>query len=458
MKYPEHESSSLEFKKEIPKNDQIVKTIIGFCNHQGGKLIIGLENDGTIIGIDELKAQEMLEYLEQCILDCSFPPIFVRTYLQRIGDKTLLLLEVAPGTNKPYYLKKEGREKGVYIRLGRSTLRATPEMIEGLKLDARNISFDATPVYQASEADLDMNKIEKFLTKIKSAQNKSSTYASITDAMLAYKIIIRDQNQNIPTVSGILVFGKEPQFFFAEARIMCNQFLGIEIGQEVIASHECLGTLDEQFKAAYDFVISRLYTSWKIVGPMREEQLEIPKIAIREIIMNAVIHRNYLIPGPTKIAIFNNRIEIFSPGTFPGPISQNLKAGFTYLRNITIAKVFREMGLIESFGLGLLKTFTSYEQYELKEPQIIEGEGFIKCILPRKTPENMLTRSKTDELSEAQAQILNLFTSATKISVADVIESLHFTRSTASRKLAELVKKGHIKKMGKGRGVNYIKL
>lgn len=456
MKYPEKESSTLEFKREIPKNEQIIKTIIGFCNQQGGRLIIGLENDGTIRGIDESKAQEMMEYLEKGILDASFPPIFIHTYLQRINDKTLLILEVSPGTNKPYYLKKEGREKGVYIRLGRSTVHATPDMIDELKLDARNISFDTTPVYQASEEDLDKKKITKFLKKRKSAQNKH-TDAEITEAMLAYKIITREHNQNIPTVGGILIFGKSPQFFFPEARIMCNNFLGIDINHKVIASKECLGTLDEQFKIAYDFVVSRLYTAWEIVGPLREEQLEIPEVAIREIIMNAILHRNYHMQGPTKIAIFNNRIEIFSPGTFPGPISQNLKAGFTYLRNTMIAKIFREMGLIENFGLGFLKTFSSYEQSELKAPQIIEGEGYIKCILPRRTPENILKRSHTTEVSEDLEQILNLFTTATEISVADVIKTLHLTRPTASRKLTELTKKGLIKKLGKGRSVRYIK-
>lgn len=455
MKYSEKESSTLEFKKEIPKNEQIIKTIIGFCNQQGGKLIIGIDDTGTIIGIDESKAQEMMEYLEKSILDASFPPILIRTYLQRIADKTVLFLEASQGANKPYYLKKEGKEKGVYIRLGRSTVRATPEIIEELKLENRGISFDCTPVYQATEADLDQKKITKFLKKRKSAQDKGAAYKTINEAMLAYKIIIREHNQNYPTVGGILLFGHNPQFFLSEARIMCNQFLGIEIGQQVNASKECLGTIDEQFKTAYDFVISRLYTSWKIVGPLREEQLEIPEIAIREVIMNAVIHRNYHIPGPTKIAIFNNRIEIFTPGTFPGPVSQNLKSGFTYLRNIMIAKIFREMGLIENFGLGLLQIFSSYAEYGLKAPQVIEGEGFVKYILPRRTPENILTRSKQTQFSEDFAQILNLFTSVHEITVADVIEKLHFTRPTATRKLAELAKKGLVQKVGKGRGMKY---
>jgi len=455
MKYSEQESSTLEFKKEIPKNEQIIKTIIGFCNQQGGKLIIGIDDDGEIVGLDELRVQEMMEYLEKSILDASFPPILVRTYLQRIADKTVLFLEVTQGANKPYYLKRDGRQDGVYIRLGRSTVHATPDMIAELKLESRGISFDCTPVYQATEADLDQKKIARFLKKRKSAQGKNAADKTVDQAMLAYKIITREHNQNYPTVGGILLFGKEPQFFLSEARIMCNQFLGVTIGQTVNASKECLGTIDEQFNQAYDFVVSRLYISWKIVGTIREERLEIPEVAIRETIMNAVLHRNYHIPGPTKIAIFNNRIEVFTPGTFPGPVSQHLKSGFTYLRNTMISKIFREMGLIENFGLGLLKIFSSYAEYGLKAPQVIEGEGFVKYILPRATPENIVTRSKRKKASDDFAPILDLFTYAQEITVADVIEKLHFTRPTATRKLSQLAKNGVIQKIGKGRGMKY---
>jgi len=458
MKYSEQESSSLEFKQEIPKNEQIIKTIIGFCNQQGGKIIIGIDNDRTIVGIDESKAQEMMEYLEKAILDASFPPILVQTYLQRIDDKTVLFLEASSGSNKPYYLKKEGREKGVYIRLGRSTVRATPEMIEELKLESRGMSFDSTPVYQATTDHLNQKKINKFLKQRKSAKLKKYSQSDTTPAMLAYKITTQEHNQALPTVGGILLFGNEPQFFLSEARIMCNQFLGVDIHHKVNASKECLGTLDEQFQTAYDFVISRLYISWEIVGVLRQERLEIPEVAIRETIMNAVIHRNYHIPGPTKIAIFNDRIEVFTPGSFPKQVSLNLKSGFTYLHNPVIAKIFREMGLIENFGLGLIKIFSSYQEYGLKAPQIIEGEGYIKYILPRATPENIITRTKQKKISEDLNNILNLFTVSDQITVSDVIQQLHFTRPTATRKLAELSQKKLVKKIGKGRGMKYRKV
>ena len=130
MKYPKQESSTIEFKQELPKNEQIIKTVIGFCNQKGGKLIVGVKNDGTITGLDEEKIQTVLEFLDKAIFEASSPPIIPKIYAQNIGKKTILIIEVSSGMNKPYFIKSKGLEKGTYVRLGRSTLRATSDMIE----------------------------------------------------------------------------------------------------------------------------------------------------------------------------------------------------------------------------------------------------------------------------------------------------------------------------------------
>lgn len=319
-------------------------------------------------------------------------------------------------------------------------------------------TFDTMPVYQAKEDDLDIEKIKRFLAMRKNAAH--ATFPSLEQAMLAYQIITKEQLHTYPTVCGLLLFGKSPQFFFPEARIMCNYFSGVDMTNPVIASKECLGTLDEQLHQARDFIVSQLYTSWKIVGVLREEKLEIPEVAIREILINAIIHRNYHMPSPGKVALFRNRIEIFSPGNFPGSLSleQSIKGGLTYLRNQAICKIFREMNLIESYGLGFLKTFASYEQAGIKSPEVIEGVGFIKCVLPRGIPENMLKKSGTQELTIEHQHILRLFDTATDIAVTDVIKVLGLTRPTATRRLAQLVKTGHLQRIGKGRGVRYMKI
>ena len=108
MKYPGAESSTLEFKRTLPENDQIIKTIIGFCNRDGGRLIVGVQPDGTITGVPEEEIQKVMEYANKSIFEASSPPIIAGFHSQRIGDKTLLIIEVSSGMNKPYYRKSEG--------------------------------------------------------------------------------------------------------------------------------------------------------------------------------------------------------------------------------------------------------------------------------------------------------------------------------------------------------------
>lgn len=449
MKYPDLESSILEFKREFPKNDQIVKSIIGFCNQNGGKLIIGIDNDGIIIGVPENEIQQVLEYLEKSILEVSYPPILARVYAQNIGKKTILIIEVSAGMNKPYYIKSEGIEKGTYIRLGRSTMRATPEIIDELRWQSRGLSYDEMPVYRVRMDDLNINLFKQFLEHKKVAAPKD---IDINKAMRAYGLVIDEHMQTHPTTAGILLFGKDPQHFFSEAFIICTNFVGIS-GREVIATRDCLGPLSEQFGEAYNFVINRLNRSFSIKGAQRNESLEIPAEALREVLINAIVHRNYHIPSPIKIAIYENRIEIFSPGSFYGPLTaQNLVMGFSYLRNTVIAKIFRELGYMEKLGTGFKTLFESYAKAGLPKPQVIEGENYIKCILPRPTRDY----EKRRQLSDDEDRILNLFQITTELAAGDIIDELHIPRSTTSRILAGLTHKNILRRIGQSKGTRYI--
>lgn len=446
MKYTESESSVLEFKQEMPKNDQIVKTVIGFCNQNGGKLIIGVTDQGVIVGISPEEAANAIESLSKAIYDASTPPILPLVYTQTVHDKTLLVVEVSSGTNKPYYRKSEGLEKGTYVRLGPITLRASADLIEELKWQARGKCFDMMPVYETTENDLDKEKIKEFIRS-----RKVEKTAKLSQELLrSYYLIMQEHAHLYATTAGILLFGKQPQHFFTEAMIICTHFKGIE-GREALATIDCTGTLFEQFESAYDFITSRLYRSFTIEGPRRKEVLEIPEKAIREALLNMIVHRNYHQRSPSKIAIYQNRVEFFSPGTFFGPLNEkNLKLGLSFIRNPAICKAFREADYIEKMGSGFITIFKTYEERNLKKPSIIEGEGFVKCILPRELQAKNIQASG-DELQS----ILALFDIAAEISVSDVIKNLGLPRTTAGRRLDELVKLKKIKKKGKGRGTVY---
>jgi len=451
MKYYKKESSTLEFKQQVPSNDQIVKTIIGFCNRHGGSLILGVADDGTVVGVDPDQADTMLEYLNQTIYEATTPPILPSIYLRQLMGKTLLIIEVSSGMTKPYYYRSKGMAEGTYVRLGRSTLRANPEMIEELKWSSHARTYEASPLYDADMNDLNMNKFQNFL-RLRQQNKNAELSTEITDEILrSYNITTKEHEIVYPTVAGILTFCEEPQRYLTEAMILCNNFSGLS-GRNSIAARDCNGTLFEQFDAAYQFVLGQLNYSFKIEGPKREEKLEVPRIAIREALLNAVVHRNYHIPAPTKVAIYENRIEIFSPGDFAGPLnSTDLRQGITFLRNPAICKLFREAGYIEKLGTGLISILDSYEAYGLPKPEIIEGENYIKYILPRA---GLFIREKSIPPMEDHP-ILRLFYTADELSIADIIDVLHLSRATAGRQLATLVKLGLIIKIGKGRSIRY---
>lgn len=442
MKYPENESPVLEFKREIPKNDQIIKTIIGFCNQSGGRLIIGVDDDGTVIGLDQDKALELMEWVEKAVFEASSPPIIPNVLIQRLADKLVLVIKVSAGMNKPYYRTVEGLEKGTYVRIGRSTVRATSDLIEELKWQSRGQCYDHMPVYHATRDDLDEEKIFDFLKSRK--QNAGSSISG--EVLKSYKLIKEEHSSIYPTVAGLLLFGKSVDYWFSEAMIICTHFSGTG-GREAIATRDCTGPLFEQFHGAFDFIISRLNRSFTIKGPKRDEVLEIPSIAIRELLLNAIIHRNYHLRSPSKVAIYEDRIEIFSPGSFPTPLP-NLHLGLTDVRNMAICRVFREAKYIEKLGSGFITVFDSYMKRGLPSPEIIDGENFVKCILPRE-------KYGEGEVENEHRQILYLFNTVTELAVSDVINALKIPRSTASRRLSELVNMGKLKKMGRGKGTRY---
>ena len=205
---------------------------------------------------------------------------------------------------------------------------------------------------------------------------------------------------------------------------------------------------------AFAFILKHLHHSFIIRGKKREEKLEIPEIAIRETLLNAIVHRNYHIQAPVKIAIYDNRIEIFSPGDFPGPINtSNLLSGLTYIRNPGIGKIFRQAKYIEKLGSGFNNLFHSYENWGLKPPEVIEGENYIKCILPR---EKLKGLPGSDGANEEE-KILNLFNQMEELTISDIITMLGIARATAGRRLSNLVKALKLKKIGFGKATSYRK-
>lgn len=444
-KYNAQESTTLEFKSQLPNNQQIVKTIIAFCNLYGGRLIIGIDDDRDIIGVSESGIDDMLDLLEQSIFNNCKPTILPTIYTQRIDNKVIIIIEVSAGMNKPYFLLSKGLNEGTYIRVGANTVKATPEIIQELQWQSRGHSLDKMPIYQAGVDEIDLDEFRSFL-KIQKINFRPN---QLDDYIKNYDIIVSEHSRTYPSTAGILLFGKNPQRFLSEAFIICSHFKGIA-GREAIAAHDCVGNIFRQLDEAENFVKSRLNKEFSIKGIKRQEKLEIPENALREILINAIVHRNYQIHSPIKIAIYDDRIEIYSPGIFPGPLKpEQLELGLTYIRNRIICRIFREAGYIEKLGSGIPTLFQEYQRYGLPKPSVLEGAGFVKCILPRKP------LYVSEKVADYESKLIDLFHIHEQLTVQDVIQSCAISRQTAVRWLNTLIQNKTIKRVGKGPATCY---
>ena len=169
--------------------------------------------------------------------------------------------------------------------------------------------------------------------------------------------------------------------------------------------------------------------------------------------MNAIVHRNYHINAPIKVAVFQNRIEIFSPGDFPGLLSiAHLTMGNSYMRNLAIVTVFRQMGYIEKLGSGVITIFSSYQREGLPQPQIIDGENYVKVVLPR--PKRSRGEGPPVEDTDLKP-IVDFFETVPELSKREIMDLCSLSRATVGRRLEELVKKNILQKTGKGPATRY---
>ncbi len=314
---------------------------------------------------------------------------------------------------------------------------------------SKGLHYDTMPVFQAEIEDLDIEKIKKFLdARIQQKKNSISLEAALD----SYQLVTKVQATMYPTVAGMLLFGTNPQKFFGDAFIIGSTFAGVE-GRKVLATRDFEGALFDQYEQAFNFVQSQLNRSFTIEGSKRTEEFEIPIKAVREALINALVHRNYHIRSTIKIAIYNNRIEIFSPGSFPGPLREHdLQMGLTYTRNQAISKVFREAGYSERLGSGFIAIFSSYRERGLRKPSIVEGPNFVKCILPRPSPGEDMILDKRDDFSK----MLELFETATELTSTEIASLTGLSKPTVVRKLTQLIGMGYLKKIGSARTTRYV--
>lgn len=439
--YPERESKSIELKSILPKFSQIIKTCVAFANGAGGQLIIGVDDQTRrVIGVDEATQNRIYDEFPNSIYDATSPSLLVEVYEKNFDGVNVLVIDVPASIKKPVFIKSEGVPKGVYLRAGSSTRRASEDSVEELMRENKRVYFDEEPA-SPDVSVLSSELLQNIFGKINPAQ------------LVGEKIFVAmspHAKKYHPTIAGLLTFCQSPQNYLPEALIQCTQFRGI-VGRDIIQTQEICGTVETQITQSFQLIKSWLLRDYQLIGATLRGTTIIPDLALREAIANAVLHRKYWLPGSVKIALYDDRLEIFSPGNFPGIIDVNyLGDGTTYLRNPHLVRIARRFGLIEKLGTGIKLIFESCQKAGLKKPEFIEGADSVKIIfhlLPEK-----------DNFLIEEERLMALFNMRETVTLKEIQQYLQVSRNTATRRLNQLLESGKIRRQGKGPAVRYVRI
>lgn len=348
------EGNTLEYKRNTDKLVSILRSVSAFANTAGGIILVGVEDDGTIVGVSDIG--KIQEQLSNSISNRIKPQLIPEITVTEIDNKSVISVQIehAPG---PYYLSDKGEEKGVYIRVGNSNRLAGPEVIEEIKRSNNYSSFDKAPCDDVTEADLDKNHIKSIYAKRGRAID--------TSKLISIGVLTKKGRHIVATNGGVILFGlpevRETYFPYAEVR--CARFKGTSRSEFIDRLNIEGGIL-----AAIDEVPKFIRRNTKMAGKfgdMRRRDIpEYPVEGIREALTNAIAHANYEVTGSRIfVAIYDDRLEIQNPGIMmPGMSIEQFKAGVSRIRNPVIAKTLGQLELIEEWGSGYKRIKDACEQ------------------------------------------------------------------------------------------------
>jgi ATP-dependent DNA helicase RecG len=367
------ESHHLEFKREDENNRDFAKTIIAFANTDGGKILIGVNDDGNICGVSN--SDMVMRRIDDIVYQRCNPPITVLQEVCRIDNKEIIIVSIPKGTQRPYMT--DGR---FYIRASNRIREATREEILRIFQKNESIFYDELPVAKSSLDDMEYKDIYNFFNNYINIRVNEN---DINYFLKNFNII---NQENIPTIAGLLFFGKNPQKYLKEARIVCSYISGNDISEEPADLKNITGTIPEMINNVEQFINLYIPEPHKIKDFKPELTKEIPISAIREFVINALGHRDYTINAPVRIIIFFDRIEIHSPGNLPNTVTvDKIKLGGAHvLRNSTIYNFLYKYGFVTDLGSGIRRASELIKNTIEKEIGLEQNDSEFIVIVPRK--------------------------------------------------------------------------
>ncbi len=371
------ETSKVQFKETLPNPESMSREMVAMANSMGGIILLGIKDKiGTVTGL----TQEQIEYADRKVAEFADnlkPPIYLATEVVKIeddnGSKNVLILHINEGINKPY----KTVQGEIYVKQG-SNKRLLTDNAEIMRLfqHSGNLLADEMEVYGTSIDDIDVNKFSEYFKK-EFDQTYEARELSYEQALKAKRVLCNNQL----TLAGLLFFGKAPQSIKPAFTIKAVSFFGnnIESNDYRNKPEDLKGTIPELFEQAMKYLKSSLHHLQAGQGFNTIGKLEVSEIALIELVQNALLHRDYFRNSPIRLLIFDNRIEIISPGNLPNSLTvEDIKFGNPVIRNNKLVAFASNTLPFSELGSGVRRALAEQPNIELNND--IEGEQFIVTI------------------------------------------------------------------------------
>ena len=425
------ENEQTEYKRELTNG--LTKEVLAFINTQGGSIYIGVNDDGSIAGVTD-SDQTMLR-IASMLRDSIHPDamMFVSIQAEQKEDKDIIHLTISSGTNKPYYLIKNGlKPSGVYVRQGSASVQASPEQIRQMIKAADGDVF---------EDNISLNQELTFQKTSDIFHEKKLKFAS--EQMISLGLMRTD---GVYTNLGLLLSDQCP--FTIKAAVF--QDTGQKNFQD---RREFSGALLTQLEDCFAYLQLNNPTSAKFQGLYRSDCKGYPEEAIRESLLNSIVHRNYAFSASSLVSIYNNRIEFTSiGGLVSGLQKEDILLGISLCRNPKLANIFYRLELIEAYGTGLLKIQNAYETTPT-QPDLRISPNVFKVILPRLEQHLDYVKETPRSPEDAVLAYIKQHHATTR---KDIETLLNTSTSTATRILQALLMKKKITRIGRGKQTKYM--
>lgn len=431
------EGLHMELKREY--TDDIKKTVIAFANTAGGALYIGIDDHGEISGVTD--GDDTMLRVSGSVRDSIKPDItlFVDYRLEKIDEKTVVVVDVQKGTASPYYLAGKGiRPEGVFIRQGASTVPASASAIFNMIKQTDGDNYEKLR---------SLNQELTFREADKSFSDREVAFGEGQQISLGIKT-----GDGVYTNLGLLLSDQ------CRHTVKMAVYEGLQ--KEVFRDRrEFEGSLLRQLSDAYEFIEKNNRIRAEYKGLQRIDEHDYPEEAIREALLNSLVHREYSFSGSTLISIFEDRMEFVSiGGLVKGITFDDIMLGVSITRNEKLANIFYRLGLIEAFGTGISKILKSYEN-SANQPVIETTDNAFKMILPNRNIQKEFGQSVKEAPGDEQlTRVLHLLNTKYSVTRKEVDEYLNVSQSTSSRILKSMSDSGLIKSTGKGKMTRYERL